>query len=119
MSFRSRRALVVLLALLGIVCAVAVTWATSQIVSQRIGLSSEPVTAGLRLMPARRGSGEPASTSTSRTTTSTTTVTTTTTTPSTAPPSTAPPSTEAQPAPTPGATGERAGEGDRARTGDD
>jgi len=51
MSSRRRTALIALLAALGIALAAAVTWGTSQLVSQRIGLSSEPLTAGSRLLP--------------------------------------------------------------------
>ncbi len=40
-----------LAALLGIVLAAGVTWATSQLTSQRIGLSSEPLSAGRGLAP--------------------------------------------------------------------
>lgn len=46
-----------LAALLGIVLTAAITWATSQLTSQRIGLSSEPVSAGGRLAPAEGGAG--------------------------------------------------------------
>jgi len=46
-----RTVLAVLLAILGIALAAAVTWGTSQIVSQRIGLASEPLTAGSTLLP--------------------------------------------------------------------
>lgn len=46
-----KTAVVVLLALLGIVLAAAITWGTSQLVRQRIGLASEPLTAGQRLLP--------------------------------------------------------------------
>jgi hypothetical protein len=44
-------ALVVLAALLGIALAAAITWGTSQLVRQRIGLASEPLTTGLHLLP--------------------------------------------------------------------
>lgn len=115
MSFRSRRAFVVFLALLGIVFAVGVTWATSQIVSQRIGLSSEPGSAGLRLLAAPRRPRRPTRTSTS---------------PHRAPaPTTTAPSAPSVPAPSPnaepelpqpsgGSEGAREG-GDRSRSGDD
>jgi len=46
-----RIALVVLFAVLGIAVAAAITWGTSQLVRQRIGLASEPLTAGQRLLP--------------------------------------------------------------------
>src|SRR6478609_2492109 len=51
MSPARKTAAVVLVALLGIVLAAAVTWGTSQLVRQRIGLASEPLTAGQRLLP--------------------------------------------------------------------
>ncbi len=41
----------VLAALLGIVLTAGITWASSQLTSQRIGLSSEPISAGVRLAP--------------------------------------------------------------------
>ncbi|MHB8242963.1 MAG: hypothetical protein ACYDHN_13360 [Solirubrobacteraceae bacterium] len=50
MSTARRTALVALFAVLGIVLAAAVTWGTSQLVRQRIGLASEPLTAGSRLL---------------------------------------------------------------------
>lgn len=40
-----------LAALLGIVVTAAITWATSQLTSQRIGLASEPLSAGSGLAP--------------------------------------------------------------------
>jgi hypothetical protein len=46
-----KTAVVMLLALLGIVLAAAITWGTSQLGRQRIGLASEPLTAGQRLLP--------------------------------------------------------------------
>ncbi len=51
MSPKSKTAVIVVVALLGIVLAAAVTWGTSQLVRQRIGLASEPLTAGQRLLP--------------------------------------------------------------------
>jgi hypothetical protein len=51
MSPRRRTASFLLAAVLGIVLAAAVTWGTSQLVRQRIGLASEPLTAGQRLLP--------------------------------------------------------------------
>jgi hypothetical protein len=59
-----RTLLVVLVAVLGIALAAAITWGTSQLVRQRIGLASEPLTAGSRLLP-------PTETGTKKTTTST------------------------------------------------
>jgi hypothetical protein len=52
MSSGRSTVLVVLVALLGIAVAAGVTWATSRLVSQHIGLTSEPLTAGRRLLPA-------------------------------------------------------------------
>jgi hypothetical protein len=52
MSAARRTVLIVLAAVLGIALAAAITWGTSQLVSQRIGLASEPLTAGRRLLPA-------------------------------------------------------------------
>ena len=51
MSAPRRTLLVVVLAVLGIAVAAAITWGTSQLVRQRIGLASEPLTAGRRLLP--------------------------------------------------------------------
>ncbi len=51
MSARRRTLLVLVTALLGIVIAAAITWGTSQLVRQRIGLASEPLTVGRRLLP--------------------------------------------------------------------
>lgn len=49
MTVRRRAALLVLLAVLGIILAAAATWGTSQLVRQHIGLASEPITAGRQL----------------------------------------------------------------------
>ncbi|HYM46275.1 MAG TPA: hypothetical protein VES65_08990 [Solirubrobacteraceae bacterium] len=46
-----RTAVWALAALLGIVLTAGITWATSQLTSQRIGLSSEPLAAGRALAP--------------------------------------------------------------------
>jgi hypothetical protein len=51
MSAPRRTALVAVLAVLGIAIAAAITWGTSQLVRQRIGLASEPLTAGRWLLP--------------------------------------------------------------------
>ena len=51
MSANRKTAVVIVMALLGIVVAAGVTWGTSQLVRQRIGLASEPLTAGQRLLP--------------------------------------------------------------------
>ncbi|MFI5122062.1 MAG: hypothetical protein ACHQJ5_04145 [Vicinamibacteria bacterium] len=48
----------VLLALAGLLVAVAVAVLASKLTSQRIGLSSEPLEAGKSLAPAARGSGD-------------------------------------------------------------
>ncbi|HST34648.1 MAG TPA: hypothetical protein VLJ80_14135 [Solirubrobacteraceae bacterium] len=45
-------ALWVLAALLGLMLTAGITWATSQLTSQHIGLSSEPISGGRRLAPA-------------------------------------------------------------------
>jgi hypothetical protein len=50
-SANRKTAVVIVMALLGIVVAAGVTWGTSQLVRQRIGLASEPLTAGQRLLP--------------------------------------------------------------------
>ena len=54
-----------LAAVLGVAIAAGITWATSQLVSQHIGLASEPLTAGQRLLP-KASAGAPVSTSTAR-----------------------------------------------------
>jgi hypothetical protein len=51
MSRMRNTALLVLAALAGIAVAAAITWGTSQLVRQHIGLSSEPLTAGSSLVP--------------------------------------------------------------------
>src|SRR5271167_1881834 len=51
MSAFRRTMSVVVLAVLGIAVAAAITWGTSQLVRQHIGLTSEPLTAGRRLLP--------------------------------------------------------------------
>ncbi len=60
---RARTAIWVLAAILGIVLAAGLSWATSQLTSQHIGLASEPLTAGQRLAPppesSPKGTGEP------------------------------------------------------------
>jgi hypothetical protein len=53
-------ALVLLAALAGIAVAAAVTWGTSQLVRQHIGLASEPLTAGSSLLPPLIRSSPPA-----------------------------------------------------------
>jgi hypothetical protein len=84
----SRRSLVwVLAALLGIALTAGVTWASSQLTSQRIGLSAEPISAGVRLAPpVNTTSTQRVVTQPSRTTTTTTTLTVTTPAPAPAPP---------------------------------
>lgn len=52
-----------LAAMLGIALTAGVTWATSQLASQHIGLSSEPISAGARLAPTV---GKPARSRTAR-----------------------------------------------------
>ena len=96
----------ILLALLGLAVAAGVSLAASQLVSQRIGLAAEPVSAGKELAPPRHksgnaphsGAGGDVSGSTS---TGTTTVPgTTSTVPPTAPPSSIPTQTTPSPSPT-------------------
>jgi len=105
-----RIALVVLVAVLGIAVAAAITWGTSQLVRQRIGLASEPLTAGQRLLPSSLARAPRPSVTTpgAKTTTVTTTVPvapppapTITTTPTIArpPTSTGPPVESAPPSP--------------------
>jgi len=50
MSPLRRNLLVALAAAFGIALAAGITWGTSQLVRQRIGLASEPLTAGSRLL---------------------------------------------------------------------
>jgi len=50
MSAPRRTVVVAVAAVLGIALAAAITWSTSQLVRQRIGLASEPLTAGRRLL---------------------------------------------------------------------
>ncbi len=50
-----KTALWALAALLGIALAAGITWATSQLTSQHIGLASEPLSAGSRLAPPAAG----------------------------------------------------------------
>lgn len=99
-----RTMLVALLAALGIVLAAAITWGTSQLVRQHIGLSSEPLTAGRSLLPPL-ASERSRTTSTRRRTTPAPSTTPTSTTP-TAPSTTTPtaPTTTAPPAYTPPTT---------------
>jgi hypothetical protein len=58
MSPLRRSLLVALAATLGIALAAAITWGTSQLVSQRIGLASEPLTAGRRLLAPAAPTGQ-------------------------------------------------------------
>jgi hypothetical protein len=69
----------VALAILGLAVAAAVSLAASRISSQRIGLASEPLTAGNRLAPRTTTPTTPSSTQTTPTSTSTTPSGTTTT----------------------------------------
>jgi hypothetical protein len=66
MSASRRTVLIVLVAVLGIALAAAITWGTSQLVSQRIGLASEPLTAGQRLLPAVASTPTPTTNSSKR-----------------------------------------------------
>jgi hypothetical protein len=73
MTQRRRQAVIALLAVLGVVLAAAITYGTSQLVRQRIGLASEPLSAGQTLVvrtpatrprgPAPRGAGRTTRTS--------------------------------------------------------
>ena len=104
----------ILLALLGLAVAAGVSVAASQLVSQRIGLAAEPVSAGKDLAPPKHDSGQGGGdasrhTSTSRTTApvTTTTTTTTSTVPSSAPTTTTP--VPAPPSSTSPSTGSQGG----------
>ena len=105
MSGARRMVLTAIAAILGIAVAAAITWGTSQLVRQHIGLASEPPSAGLRLLPAPTPTTSTRSTSTPPSTASTSTTTTpsTTRTPGTTP-ATEAPATEAPVTPAP--TGE-------------
>lgn len=124
MSSRRRTVLVVLAAVLGIAFAAAITWGTSQLARQHIGLASEPLTAGRRLLPAAR-SGE-AQSAGSRTRSAPATQTPGATRSSTTPPRTSstlpvPSSTTTIPATgsaRPGTGGEAAVPGERGSRGD-
>ncbi len=61
MSTVRRGVVIAMIAILGISIAAFVTWGTSQLVSQRIGLASEPLTAGRRLLPPLGASAAPGS----------------------------------------------------------
>ena len=75
MSGQRRIFAVALLAVLGIALAAAITWGTSQLVRQHIGLSSDPISAGRHLPPSSlTGVAPPRQTTTVRTRTVTTTV---------------------------------------------
>jgi hypothetical protein len=50
MSAGRRTALIILVSVFGIALAAAITWGTSQLVRQHIGLASEPLTVGRRLL---------------------------------------------------------------------
>jgi hypothetical protein len=51
MNRARRHATVAFAAIVGIALAATITWGTSQLVSQRIGLASQPLTAGRGLLP--------------------------------------------------------------------
>lgn len=83
---KSRISGVVVVALLGLVLAAAITYAASTLVSQPIGLTSEPATLGEGLAPSDTGTRTtPTRTVTVTTTTPTSSTPTSTTTTSTAP----------------------------------
>jgi hypothetical protein len=71
MSARRRTVLLVVVAVLGIALAAGITWGTSQLVRQRIGLAFEPLTAGRRLLPPVGRTPAPAKTSPRSSTTTT------------------------------------------------
>src|SRR5689334_16996304 len=94
----------IVLALLGLAVAAGVSLAASQLVSQRIGLAAEPVSAGKELAPSRHespsshaGNGGDANRPTSTSTSTTTVPATTSSAPPTPPPSSTP--TTSTPAP--------------------
>jgi hypothetical protein len=133
MSSARRTALVVFAAALGIALAAAITWGTSQLVRQRIGLASEPLTAGRQLLPSTSGAGGATgtggstgtSTATSpRTATRTVTTTVRETAPA-APPAPLPVQTSTVTTPSAGepsdrtGAGAKGGGGDAGRRGDD
>jgi hypothetical protein len=109
-----------LLALLGLAAAAAISVAASHLVSQRIGLASEPLSAGKELAPPPRersnhGQRHP---SDSRKPSDATTSTTAPSTPPTAlPTTTSAPTTTALPAPAPAPPSD--GSGERQSGGDD
>jgi hypothetical protein len=140
MSPLRRTVLVALLAVFGIALAAVITWATSQLVRQRIGLASQPLSAGRHLLPPGARSTAPTLTSQGAATTTTpnprsgqssstqssttpapssTTSAPSNTTPSTtpAPSSTTTRSAPAQPSPT--GSGEEAGTRSKRRSGAD
>lgn len=90
MRVTRRTLLVVLAAVLGIVLAAAVTWGTSQLVRQHIGLASEPLTAGHRLLPSATSTAGRSTATPPATVTTTPTISATSST-STAPPASGPP----------------------------
>jgi hypothetical protein len=122
MSPLRRTVLVAVLAVFGIALAAVITWATSQLVSQRIGLASQPLSAGRHLLPPGARSSAPTLTSQGATTTTApnphggqSSPTQSSTTP--APSSTTTRSAPAQPSPTGG--GEEAGTRSKGRASAD
>jgi hypothetical protein len=99
-SANRKTAVVIVMALLGIVVAAGVTWGTSQLVRQRIGLASEPLTAGQRLLPPSLARTTPVRRK-KATVRPTKTVTTTVPAPATPAPTPTVASPEAQPEPAP------------------
>ena len=97
----------ILLALLGLLIAVAVGIAASELTSQQIGLSSEPLRAGQELAPQPSGSGDDHGQGGEHVTTTTAPETTTTSPPET---TTAPPPTTTVPPET--STDDYSGDGD-------
>lgn len=85
-----RTALWVLAALLGLAVAAAISWGTSTLTSQHIGLASEPVSAGRSLAPDEAAHGRTQTTKTRTTPRTTPRGKTVTTTVTTSPPSSSP-----------------------------
>jgi hypothetical protein len=97
------------LALVGLAVAAGVSLAASQLVSERIGLAAEPVSAGKELAPTERGQGPDTHGSDGENTggsTSTTQTTTAPTVPMTTSSSAPPPPATTSPPPANGSSGE-------------
>jgi hypothetical protein len=131
MSGRRRTVAVALLAALGIALAAAITYGTSQLVRQHIGLASEPLTAGSRLLAPPLGTGTTPARAPRRRTGTQTTGTAGPSVPAPAPAPTVAPEREpatpqpSAPSPQPSSpsgqpsSGDGGGGGDHSRAGDD